>query len=522
MVGVFLLSNCSKDFVELDNPNQASKETYFKNTTQLTEAVNAAYGGFHFIGLFARDYYFIFDLLGNEATAAPALQGSLNDFANYTLNGSTDYVQKLWRSLYRINLRATFALDRINAYTPANETETARINQLIGEAKFLRAWSYFHLVTLWGRVPLRKTMDDFNFSAGTFKRSPVADIYTFIIADLQDAVSKLPYRYGSPARTSDQTWSQADIGRATKGTATGLLGKVYLYQKDYAKAEVEFAKLDPDYDLYSNYYELFREVSDNSKEAVFEVQNDYKNDDVYYMWGNIESGGTYGSSAVHSGRSQEYGMADWKNVYFSDNLASSYTYNDESGTSYQDPRSALTFYSTAAKGGDNTWLDYSSSGPQSVNDLLNGGSWFKKYQNYEYQNSEGGPISGTNAREMRYADVLLMRAEALIQLTRYSDALPLINRVRIRVGAFPYTTLGTTTDNAMTILKRERRLELAGEQIRYFDLVRWGELVTEINAEKSAAGKGTPVQAKHILFPIPDEEKTSNSEVKNDIANNWN
>jgi multidrug efflux pump subunit AcrA (membrane-fusion protein) len=128
---------------------------------------------------------------------------------------------------------------------------------------------------------------------------------------------------------------------------------------------------------------------------------------------------------------------------------------------------------------------------------------------------------------IRYADVLLMLAEANIFQGKVDAALPLINQVRARVGAFKYTTLGAQA-NAVVLLQRERQLELAGEQTRYFDLVRWGAFKSVINTEKNAIRaiyttlKLNPVEDKHLLFPIPQAEKDANPTVAGQVSNGWN
>jgi hypothetical protein len=114
-----------------------------------------------------------------------------------------------------------------------------------------------------------------------------------------------------------------------------------------------------------------------------------------------------------------------------------------------------------------------------------------------------------------------MRAEALIESNQVAAALPLINQVRARAGAFQYTSLGDQA-KARSILRRERQIELAGEQSRFFDLVRWGTLVTTINAEKQAALGIQPVKDYHILLPIPQSERDANPTLNAQVKNNWN
>ena len=136
---------------------------------------------------------------------------------------------------------------------------------------------------------------------------------------------------------------------------------------------------------------------------------------------------------------------------------------------------------------------------------------------YEVRQTSGNPDSPINTQLIRYADVLLMLAECYIENNQVNNALPLINQVRARSHAFQYTTLGDQS-NATTILRHERQIELAGEQLRYFDLVRWGTLKQTINAEKA----GAPVQDKHVLLPIPQIERDANPVLDKQVKDNWN
>jgi hypothetical protein len=238
------------------------------------------------------------------------------------------------------------------------------------------------------------------------------------------------------------------------------------------------------------------------------------------MFGGQE---TWGGKCTISGRAQEYGFADWYNVLVSNALVDAFTYPNESNVSYTDPRAAKTFYSgSGVKGGDATYCDNCPGGVIDYGSVQKEGqkAW-RKYEYYENVKSYGQPESAINGQVIRYADVLLMRAEALIQSNQIAAALPLINQVRARSKAFLYTTLGDQT-KAMTILKRERQIEFAGEQTRFFDLVRWGSLVTTINAEKQAALGIQPVKNYHVLLPIPQSERDANPTLNAQVKNNWN
>jgi hypothetical protein len=303
-----------------------------------------------------------------------------------------------------------------------------------------------------------------------------------------------------------------------------LLGKSYLYQKKYAEAITEFNKLGNapyDYDLTESLDDMF--VNDlKTKETLFAVMHGEWQAGVgesYYMFGGQEG---WGSKATHTGRAYEYGFNDWWNVLVSDALVESYKYTDESGSDYSDPRAALTYYSNESQGGDVTWGDECAEGAQSYPDYIKEGqvSW-RKYEDYEWVLDHGFPEGSINSQVIRYADVLLMLAESYIETGSVENALPLINRVRARSGAFEYTTLGSQ-DQARTILRHERQMELAGEQLRFFDLVRWGTLVQTINAEKQAALGIQPVKDFHVLLPIPQNERDANPTLDAQVKNNWN
>ncbi|MDX1284289.1 MAG: RagB/SusD family nutrient uptake outer membrane protein, partial [Draconibacterium sp.] len=185
-----------------------------------------------------------------------------------------------------------------------------------------------------------------------------------------------------------------------------------------------------------------------------------------------------------------------------------------------DPRAYFTFYGDEASGGDTDFYCESCDGNVQPYPFDVKGYGWKKYNRYEERENEGVPESPINTRVIRYADVMLMRAECMIMNGNNSGALDLINEVRARAGAEPYTDLGA---DPMTTLKRERRLELCGEQVRFWDLIRWGDLVNTLNPEKQAQGEGTPVQDKHYHFPITIDELDINLEMRNDVYDpGWN
>ncbi len=515
-----VLGSCKKSLLEINSQGAFSFDTYFTTSEALNEATIATYATLLHNGLWAREYYFIFDLAGYEAKRTNNLQGDLAQLANYTFGANQPQIADLWRSLYRMVLRANIVIDRANAWDPPNTGDQEKAKQYVAEVKFLRAYSYFNIAALWGDAPLipdYESMVNNNYP----ERSPVARIWQLVETDLKEAQAGLPVAYGG-----------GDLGRATSGAATALLGKAYLYQKKWPEAQAELLKLTQapyTYALDPSYSHLFSDANQESPENIFQVMNSQWTDwgigDMYYVFGGQE---TWGRKATHSGRAQEYGFNDWNNVYITNAAVNSFTYpNPQGGGAYTDPRAKWTFYGDAASGGATEYCEQCPNGPKpfpfNAADGQGDYKW-KKYQYYDKVEVYGGPASSINAQVIRYADVLLMLAETYIQQTETGNApLGYLNAVRARAGAVAYPSLGDHA-TAMDILTRERRLELCGEQSRYFDLIRWGTARQIINEERAAEpGDGTqPFMERHLLFPIPEVEKNYNPNVAAGINNDWN
>lgn len=515
-------TGCKKSRLELVDQSAYAYDTYFTNTAALNQATVASYATLLHPGLWAREYYFIFDLLGNEAKRASFLLGAEQELGDYSFGTNNADLSFLWGSLYRMIFRTNLVIDRAAAWNPTAAADRAKVNQYVAEVKFLRAYAYFHLVTLWGDVPLYvdyQTTVNNNY----LPRSSAAEVWKQIEKDLTEAkaTAELPVAY-----------SASELGRATKGAVTALLGKVYLYQKKWGPAQTELQQLMAapyNYKLAPVYDSLFSIANQNTPENIFQIMNQQWTDwgvgSPYYMFGN---GAEQVGKQTHSGRAMEYGWNDWKNVYISNSSVRAFTYaHPVSGLPYTDPRAKSTFYGTAASGGDTEYCQQCASGakpyPFDATDPQGDFRW-KKYEYYNLVEKYGDPKSPVNGQVIRLADVMLMLAEAYIQQGNTgNEPLALIDSVRSRSGAVLYSSLGDK-NNAMKLLMRERQLELCGEQCRYFDLIRWGIAKQTINAEKLAEpGVGTqPFQDKHLLLPVPDNEKNYNPNVAAQVRNGWN
>jgi tetratricopeptide (TPR) repeat protein len=512
-----LLSSCSESILDVENENRYNAETFFNDAQSITEASTATYAALLHSGLFAREWYFIFDLFGNDAEKNFPLQGALLSFPNFTHSADSRELNFLFNASYKVLLRANYAIDAVEKWEPTEQNDIALGTRIIGEMEFLKSFAHFILVTCYGDVPIKRTLEDhYNTEAD---RTPKAEIWAYIESTLTDAIDKLPVSY-----------SDADYGRVTKGAAVALLGKVYLYQGKYNEAIQQFTKLQSspyDYDLAESLDDLFTGSEKKTKETIFAVIHAKWQGsgvgDPRYIFRRHET--ARAGKVTHSARDMEYGFNDWWNVLVSDALANSFTYEDENGNTYVDPRAALTFYDNlGTSGGDPIFCEECPNGPLDYASVVGTDSkilsW-RKYEEYEEIENFGQPQSWINTQVIRYADVLLMLSECYIKTNQVDKALPLINKVRARSEAFEYTTLGSQTE-AFEILKHERQIELAGEQSRWNDLIRWGIALETINDEKEAYDGSRPMKEYHVLFPIPRQERDANPVLDAQVKNDWN
>jgi tetratricopeptide (TPR) repeat protein len=454
------ISSCNDKILEKVNPNQLSTETYYKTGPQIVAAVNAVYAGLQANNMYNREYFFLQDLLSDDAqSGGPQLETPRAQVLNYTFDPSNKLVNDVWRGLYRMVHRANLVIE--NAPKATEEVTEALKSRVTGEAKFLRAWSYFELVSLWGRVPLMTQAA--NTPVSKPKAASEDEIYNLIYKDLQDAESVLPLA---------KEYSGSDVGRASKGAAQALAARVYMYQGKYAEAREMLKKVidSNQYSLINNFIENFREENENNSESVFEVQFTEASGDA----GGWNADGS--DLAEVTFRGQEYGPNTWRNVIPSNSLVAEFE-KVAKGDPKDDPRYNMSFYSIGDTYNNGTKVLTTSD----VQGDVTKPSW-KKYQ-VIYKRDTENFRSGINFRVIRYADVLLMMAEAENELSGPAAALPYLNQVRSRESVnmplYPTANYPVNTKEEMfKAIVHERRVELAGEQIRNRDIRRWRKQVS--------------------------------------------
>lgn len=477
-LAVLLFTSCNEDLLDKTNPAQLSQDTFFRTSLQAEAAVNAIYAGLQANQLYNREYFFVQDLLSDDVQSGGGqLEAPRARVLNYEHDSSNPLFTAVWSGLYRIVHRSNFVISRIEEVPEVEISQDLR-NRFEGEARFLRGWAYFELVSLWGDIPLLTEPAE---TTEGFPRSPEAEIYNLIFSDLATAAEYLPLTYDGN-----------NIGRATKGAAQSLAARARMFRGEYAEAKelLEEVINSNVYSLVPNYIDNFREENENNSESVFEVQ-------FTESAGNADAWNGDGRGIAEiTFRGQEYGPNAWRNIVPNPALQAVY---EEGDSRFED-----SFY----QAGETYFGEDDDGNP---NTLANGG--WKKYQMI-YKREQEELRSGINFRVIRYADVLLMMAECLNELEGPAAAIPYVNQVRARVN-LPALEAPASKEAMFDIIQHERRVELAGEQVRTKDLRRWHKQ-GKIDINDFLGGKFQP---HHILLPIPFGEIDNNSALTIDDQN---
>jgi hypothetical protein len=344
---------------------------------------------------------------------------------------------------------------------------------IIGQTRFLRAYYYFELVKFFGDVPLVIDKRLGAEEVTEIPRTPKAEVYAQIEADLNFAISNLD-------------WNNPVKGRADKGAALALLGKVQLYQNKFSAAASTFEQVitQGGYSLVADYESLWTEVGEDNSETVFDVEYSGLEGGSYECLICLEGNAAGGFHGIRQYNGPKYGDG---NSY---NLPTAALYN---AFAPNDPRRDLTVLDIDA-------FIAAQPNPGSITYAIGGGGHTGYYNNKYIKRLDelGLPdndlTSPLNYKAIRYADVLLMAAEAYNKSGNDGKALQYVNEVRARVSMAPLASAGTQLYEDILL---ERRYELSGEGLRFFDLVRTGQAAQYIQGF---------VPGKHELFPIPQVE----------------
>jgi hypothetical protein len=491
VVAISLLASCTRNFDET-NPNQPTIVTFWKSGDDAIKGLNAVYSIFHrgYAG-YSRAMYFHGMLKGDEGFGAGG-DGGLNTLMSFSMNDNNfGLTSDTWKNMYEGINRA----NQVIAFVPAIQMDPALQARMIAEAKFLRGLFYFNLTLYFGRPPL--ILEVSNISLQPANASP-EQAWDQVAKDFTEAAAALPVNYGS-----------ADLGRATKGAAYAMLGKTYLQQKKYQPAADAFAWLvtgpgASNYSLMTNYGDNFIITKENNLESVFEIQFALRDDE------NSDNDADE-AARPNPGASIAKFYAPGGGPGFQDGAARRWvvdTFNlEKTALGQRDPRLAVTFLydSTDVRGPQFTQI----YGVTHATRYGTGGDskkvWYRKLLNEHWRDFESFN-SPNNYRMVRYADVLLMYAEALNGLGQTAAAYTYVDRVRVRAGLLPLSVVkpGLNQQQFLNQLKHERITELTGEGWRFADLARWGDLSPAL-AVRDPEFTNFRV-GKHEWYPIPQSD----------------
>jgi starch-binding outer membrane protein, SusD/RagB family len=455
------------NFLDESTKGSFTSENIYSTSAEAETALNGVYNAATYcINLWKFGDVASDDAVKGGADGDQSDIGYLDDFSADADNG---VILAFWENTYETITRANNVISGVSSSTGISSTLKERY---INEAKFFRAFSYFQLVNIYGKVPLKlysqNSSENINVAL-----SSIDSVYAQIDRDLT-AATALPSSYSS-----------SDAGRITKGAAFGLLAKSQLYQKKYTASLASIDSLENlgVYSLESNYATLFKEGNADSPEAIFAIR-------------------------FLSGQNPSLGNS--LNQWLAPEIESGY-YFDAPTQSYVN-----CFTEKQTNGEEDPRLDASigRDGYAWFNDTIFSASWSPSTGYLVKKHNQ--PLSEVSAAEkadgdlayiyLRYADILLMKAEDFNESDQPALALAPLNKVRNRAGLANVTNTAEST--LRTIIRTERRRELGFEFHRFFDLMRYGE-----SAATEALGSNFTWSDPRFYFPIPQSEIDSNSAI---------
>lgn len=477
---ITVLSACSKDFLDKVPEDSINSSNFFQTERDAIAAINGAYQPLQWAKLYNMRMWTTDIMAGNSIVGAGGGTDGIEtqDEANFVTSTDNQGVLDLWRGPWPGILRCNIILQKV----PGMSISESLKNRVLGEAYFLRAHYYFILVRFFGDVPLVlepvEPGDDLRPH-----RTSKDEVYAQIITDLNKAITLLPAK---------EEYSAADLGRASKGSAAGMLAKVYLTLGNWQQVlDLCDQVRSLGYSLNASYADNFNPTTENSKESLFEIQ--YVGNAGPGFWGNENQSswlssftGPRGSNMVEGGWGWNQPTKEFVDAYETGDLRKDVTVLYEGCPKFD---------------GQVYQKSYSITG-YNLRKFLVPRSIATSYDN-----------SPLNFPVLRYADVLLMKAEALNELGRTEEAQypasnndATINKVRARAGLSDVAGLNKADLKAKIL--HERRMELAFEGQHWFDLIRIDNGQYGIEFLHSI-GKSNMSQ-KFLLFPVPQKERDSN------------
>lgn len=472
-----LCGSCENTLTE-DPQSIIAPDTFFRTVDQCRQATNGVYS--HLPGIFNQSGFWSVTMAGTDLFMNQGGSATVDAIQDYSFSSATEANSHVvWRTCYAGIKDANFVINRISTSSIDEETKS----QLLGENKFLRAMYYFMLSNTFGDVPL--WVDELRIEeVSQLARSPLSEVRNQIILDLEEAAASLPLNY-----------DKNNIGRVTKGAALTLLAKVHMFNKDWQKAyETANQVKDGEYTLLAQYSDLFDPYnkSKNNEESIFEIQ--YKRSEEtnqnfvvnsFYTWffpTGDAVGGTYAGADFGTTILQSYPQ-----FYPTQYLIDLYEPEDE--------RREVS-------------LAWGFNGKPFNRGSKDNRPWFgPKF----WDITANRTASEKNFYFLRYADVIMILAEAANELGNTSEAITYLNMIKTRAGVSEVD--GNLNQGQLRdLIMEERAREFVGEFQRKWDLSRWNKLVDAIHAISIDNSDGAKnVRPHHVLFPIPYDEIVKNS-----------
>lgn len=490
-----IMASCSGDFIDIPPQHYPSEATFFKTKDQFEQAINGIYNSLR--GVSARQGYLMGEMRSDNThyTRYKADRGLHIQYRENIADFIVDDQNQWTGEMYYVCYGGIYRANKVLAYITESGFDTEFQNQIIGQAKFLRAFFYFQLVQCFGDVCLY--LDPVSgFDNAFLPRSPVADVYTQIISDVTEAIEKLP------AVKFPQN------GAATKGAAKMLYAYALMTKpnRDYSAAEAQLKDiLGMGYELLADYADVFDTSKKNGKESIFEIQYQMGDQGQQSNWLYFFIPKTKNAEIITGVPDCSTLLTGGWNVP-TPAMIESY----EEGDLRVNPSIAVAVGS----------LDDASA--LVVEDVLQvGDPKIKEYETalpfvnkYRHAHSKR-ENTDDNWPVYRYADALLLLAECLVEQSRAAEAAPYVNQVRKRAGLPEVTTI------TAEVVANERKHELAFENHRWYDLLRTGkaiEVMTEFakyikTFDPELPDRTYQIKQEYLLYPIPYRERQINEQL---------
>lgn len=479
-------TSCKKDLLEQTNPNTLSVAQFWTSADDANRGVIAAYSGIQQYGVYDHCWQFMAARSDESYSQSPFVE--LAVFTRFIQANNLFFISAFaWNDYYRTIYRCNQALHHI----PDITMDATLKAQYVAEAKFIRSLMYYDLDSFFGNVPL--IVEDPTVTTRVQQVTP-AQVEAQIITDLQAAIPDLPTAYAA-----------ADLGRTTKYAAQALLAKMYMQQHKYQEASTLMAGIisSGKYSLVASYLDNFTDSNENNSESLFEVQ--YTGSVLDVGQGQDNASSSEGYDRPNFFGPPVYSYAD---VQPRQSLTASFTDSTVAfapGSTKKhliDPRRDVSIISVLNPG-----VFYGKTFAQLGYNPSQ--QYWRKYLNDRTRTTPENFTSGINYRLIRYADILLLQAEALNELGQTANAVPLVNQVRQRVGLAPILAANYNQASLRLYMRDERGRELAGENQRWYDILRWGLLDDQAGLNYLIA-RDTDftnfVLGKSKLLPIPQTD----------------